>query len=165
MTGYGDLGACYATLWAATGATAAIGALTSLKLVYVAAPHDALQASAATVLELVGHNALVALWPLALVAIGWPAIPIVRIVGDALVTGQLLAHGLLIGDAWAQHPHLWRYLPHLPFEWLALAAPSAGWLLARRGPAGAVRPCVPLAATSIAALVVAAVLETWAVPL
>lgn len=164
MTARGGIGVAYLALWMATGSGAAIGAVTGARLAHAAVPDDALAASAATALELLAHNAPVALWPLALVAVGWPDIPVVRIAGDALVAGQLLAHGLVVGDALAQHPQLWRFLPHLPLEWLALATPAAGWLLARRDLAGRQR-VAGLAATSIAALIVAAGLETWAVPL
>jgi hypothetical protein len=131
----------------------------------IGAPHDALPATLTTARSLLVHNALVALWPLALVGLGWPHIPGARHVGDALIGGQLLAHGALIGTALAQHPELWRYLPHLPAEAIAITAPAATWLHARRGE----RPNTPRmlahATTAIVLLVVAALLETYAVPI
>jgi hypothetical protein len=117
------------------------------------------------VVELVAHNLPVAVWLLALVALGWPALPGARRVGDALVVGQLLGHGALVGNALAQHPGLWRYLPHLPLEWLALATPVAVWARARAGRRiGAV--AAGLAALRVAGLLgLAAIVETYLVPL
>lgn len=129
------------------------------------APHDALPATAATFTELIAHNAPVALWPLALVLIGWPALRGVRLLGDALVAAQLLGHGLLVGVALASYADLWRYLPHLPLEWLALALPAATWLDARRRNSQPALP-VGIAATACAAAMIgAAALETYLVPL
>ena len=124
----------YLALWLATLTGAALAAA-GARLQAVEAPRPALTPSLATVGELVEHNTLVALWPLALVALGWPELPGARTAGDLLVAAQLLAHGLLIGTAIGQHPQLWRFLPHLPLEWLALALPAAAWLTARIRPA------------------------------
>lgn len=116
-------------------------------------------------LALVRHNAVVALWPLALVWLGWPAIPVARTIGDALAAGQVLLHGALLGSALAQQPGLWRFLPHLPFELAALALPVAAWIAARHS--GDVNP-IRLAGTVVAVLALvlaAAVLETYLVPI
>lgn len=150
----------YALLWTATLIAAAASA-TGLVGVSTHAPHDALAASPATAWALLLHNAVVALWPLALVALGWPQIPVARQAGDVLVAAQLVVHGTSVGLAFGAQPVLWRFLPHLPAEWLGLSAPIAGWLLARRQ-RDATRT---LAGVSLAALVVAAAVETWAVPL
>ena len=105
------------------------------------------------------------LWPLALVALGWPELPGARTAGDLLIAAQLLAHGLLIGTAIGQHPQLWRFLPHLPLEWLALAIPAAAWLTARTRPARPSRRRVPLVAGAVlAALAGAAAIETYLTP-
>jgi hypothetical protein len=120
----------YAALWAATGAGAAL-TLAGIQLATTSAPRDALDPGAGTAVGLVAHNAAVALWPLALVLLGWPALPGVRRVGDGLIVAQLLTHGLLVGAALGEHHDTWRYLPHLPLEWLAIAAPAASWLTAR----------------------------------
>ncbi len=155
----------YAAIWVATAVGILVAGLTR-PLFDVDAPRDALQASPATVIDLLVHNTLVALWPLALVALDWPRLRGARTAGDVLVAGQLAVHGLLIGVALGQQPSLWRYLPHLPAEWLGLAIAAAGWLYARR----ADRPPAPralagLAACAVAVLAVAAIVETWAVPL
>jgi hypothetical protein len=155
---------CYLALWLATAAGAAL-ASAGVRLVVARAPRDALQPSLDTASGLLAHNALVALWPLALVAIGWPALAGARLVGDALIAAQLLAHGLIVGSALAQHPDMWRYLPHLPLEWLALAIPAAAWLTTRAHPARPAATTVAVAAGAcVAALLCAAALETYLVP-
>lgn len=158
------VGQTYGALWASTGLGAIAAGLGGAQLLHVGKPHDALHPTVATALDLLAHNALVALWPIALATLGWAVIPAARRVGDVLVGGQIALHGLLVGGALGQQRELWRYLPHLPFEWLGLALPAAGWLLSRHAGATPRRLSV-LAAASIAALSVAAAVETWAVPL
>jgi hypothetical protein len=62
-------------------------------------------------------------------------------------------------------PETWRYLPHLPLEWLALAIPAAAWRTAR----GQARPgrlqLVGVAGCCVVVLAGAAVLETYLVPI
>ncbi len=146
-------------------AAGAVLAIAGVELVDVGEPHDALTNTAGTVAALVGHNAVVVLWPLALVALGWPAIPVARAVGDALVAGQLLAHGALLGSALAQHHGLWRYLTHLPVELAALTLPAAVWVAARRGASVTSRGLAGTAAIVLTLVVAAAALETYLVPL
>ena len=88
----------YLALWLATAAGAAL-ASAGVHVIRAAAPRDALEPSLDTASALLAHNALVALWPLALVAIGWPALAGARAVGDALIAAQLLSHGLIVGGA------------------------------------------------------------------
>ena len=153
---------------AITGATAA-GALLGLAgiaLINTRAPHDALTADASTALTLLRLNAIVALWPIALLAIGWHRIPFARRVGDTLVRAQLLGNGLVAGDALGQHPQLWRYLPHLPVEWLAIAIPVAAWVSARRASISYERQTLlAVAVACLGALTVAAAVETYLVPI
>ena len=157
----------YAGLWLATITGAALAGV-GAELQHVAPPRPALEPTLSTLGELLAHNALVALWPLALIALGWPGLAGARRVADALVAAQLLAHGLLVGSALGQHPQLWRYLPHLPLEWLAIAIPAAAWLTARRArparpgwpPAGV----VAIATGALAALAGAAAIETYLTP-
>jgi hypothetical protein len=136
-----------------------------LRLITTPAPRDALAATPRTVLELVAHNLPVALWPVALIFLGWPALPVVRRVGDALVAGQLLGHGALVGNAVAQHPGLWRYLPHLPLEWLALALPAALWAQARAGTTIRAAAIALVGLRVMLLLWLAAIAETYLVPL
>jgi hypothetical protein len=165
------LTACYLSLWLATLAGAAL-TLVGAPLGHVDAPRPALEPTLTTAGGLLGHNALVALWPLALLALGWSELAGARLFGDALIAAQLLAHGLLVGSALGQHPQIWRYLPHLPVEWLGLAIPAGAWLTARHprpgrpDPATAKRTLVlPAAAAGLAALAGAAAIETYLAPL
>jgi len=157
----------YAALWAATGAGAAL-ALAGIHIIAAPAPRDALEPTLGTAVGLGAHNALVVLWPLALVLLGWPALIGVRRVGDGLIAAQLLAHGLFVGTALGQHPDTWRYLPHLPLEWLAIATPTAAWLTARTPhpgcPIGTSLAVLRLAAACVAVLLGAAAIETYLVP-
>jgi hypothetical protein len=157
----------YATLWAATALGAGLAAF-GVRVLTAPTPRDALAPTLQTAAELLGHNALVACWPLALVWIGWPGLAGARRLGDALVAAQLLAHGVLVGSALGQHPQLWRYLPHLPFEWLAITIPAAAWLTARCSRPGhpAVTPgrVLLIACADLAALAGAAAIETYLVP-
>jgi hypothetical protein len=146
------------------GALGAGLAVLGVAVVVVGPPHDALADTPANAIALFRHNLPIDLWPLALVWLGWPAIPVARSVGDALVTGQLVWHGALLGSALAQQPALWRYLPHLPFEYTALALPTAAWWHARRTAKPAATTMLTLTLTVIGLLAAAAILETYLVP-
>jgi hypothetical protein len=157
-----------ATAWTALWATTALGAIAvtaGADVLRTPAPRDALDATLKTAANLATHNAIVALWPLALVALSWPSLPIARRLGDALIAAQLLDHGLVVGGALASQPAMWRYLPHLPAEWLALAAPAGTWATARTHPLGQPAQLGTAAATTLAAVIAAALLETYLVPL
>lgn len=151
----------YGLLWAFSAAGALLAALGGLDLTD-GRPRDALPARPGTLLELVVHNAPVVLWPLALVAVGWAAIPIVRNVGDALIAGHLAGQGLLVGFAVGEYSGLWRYLPHLPIEWLALSIPATAWLTARKG-----HPVAAARSLLLTGLLItgAALVETYGVPI
>jgi hypothetical protein len=154
---------------AALALGAALGcllALAGIDLVRIGTPRDALADTPAVAVTLVHHNLPVTMWPLALVGLGWPAIPFARAVGDALVAGQLLWHGAMVASALVQQPVMWRYLPHLPLEYTALAIPAAAWLRARRErPAPNAGELLGLVGAVVALLVGAAILETYLVPL
>jgi hypothetical protein len=152
-------------IWGATVA-GALPAIAGVRFVSGRPLHDALTATPGTALELMGHNAPVVLWPLALTAIGWPALPGIRLLGDLLVTAQLAGHGLLVGAHLAEQPGLWRYLPHLPLEWLAIAAPAGAWLDARtrHGVRTDDHSLALLLALSLTALLTATLIETYLVP-
>jgi hypothetical protein len=140
--------------------------LAGVALIPAQAPRDALTANADTALTLLRLNAVVALWPIALLGLSWHRIPYIRHLGDALVRAQLLGNGLVAGDALGQHPGLWRYLPHLPLEWLALAIPVAAWVSAGRADLSCERRQLLVVAVScLAVLSLAAVVETYLVPI
>lgn len=150
------------TIWVATAVGGLAGAMRVAGT--TSKPSDALPATPVTIAELVAHNATVALWPIALVAVGWPLLRGVRCVGDALVIAQLAEHGLVVGVALGAQPDLWRFLPHLPFEWLGLAIPAAAWIRARVD--GDNRRPAWLISTGAcgAALAIGAIVETYFVP-
>ena len=77
------------------------------------------------------------------------------------IRAQLLGNGLIAGNALGQHPRLALYLPHLPLEWLAIAIPVAAWQSARDGQRTA---RLRATAATVAALVAAALIETYLVP-
>ena len=150
---------------AATAAGALLG-VAGLALIVARSPHDALTANASTALTLLRFNAVVALWPLTLLALGWDRIPYAGHLGDVLVRAQLVGNGLLAGNALGEHPALWRYLPHLPLEWQAIAIPVAAWVATRRADVLYGRQQLLVVATgSLALLTAAAVVETYLVPI
>ena len=134
------------------------------RVLFVPAPYDALQATPATAAQLLAHNLVVTLWPLALIELGWPRLRGIRWAGDGLIAAQLQWHGALIGTALAQQPELWRYLPHLPFEAVALTVPAGAWISRRSGTRPSPWNAVAPIAVVIGLLAVAAGLETYAVP-
>ncbi len=159
-----DVRRAYLTLWATTAIGATLG-IADVYLFAASAPHDALPATLGSAVGLLAHNAPVAMWPLALIALGWPGLRGARAAGNALIATELVAHGLLVGNALGQHPALWRYMPHLPLEWLALATPAGAWLAARRGTRGSRRWLGHTVARVLAVLALAALVETYFVPL
>jgi len=156
-------GVAYLALWALTAASAAATAAGG-PAGALARPHDALTETPGTALQLLAHNAPVVLWPLALTALGWPAIPLARRIGDALIVGQIAAHALVVGQALGQQPLIWPYLPHLPLEWLTIALPAGAWIAARRHGAAGLTRLASVAAATLLALALAAVTETYLVP-
>jgi hypothetical protein len=106
-------------------------------------------------------------------ATAWPLIPILarahttawlrRLISIAVLASlaiNLLPVGAAIGVYRAQ---LIPYLPHLPFELYAITTGPAAWAIATRHPLSR-RQLALIATSMLATLVIAAVLETWAVP-
>ncbi|GEM_PF-5796815 len=148
----------------ASGVLAAIGAFAGWNVIAVDPPHDALPADVVTFVALLRHNLVVTLWPLALVVLGWAAIPVIRRVGDALVAGQVMLHGAVVGSALVQQPAIWRFLPHLPFEFAALVLPAAAWIVARQAATVSFARALAVALAVVALLVIAALIETYGTP-
>jgi hypothetical protein len=132
-----------------------------------AEPHDAIADSPEQVASLFAHNAWVAAIPLGLGALGWDRTAYLDRLGDLVVTGSLIANGAAVGDALTRSgPELLRYLPHLPFEWGAIALGAGSWLSLRVSEATDRSELLLRAAALCAgALLIAAVLEVYAVPL
>jgi hypothetical protein len=116
------------------------------------------------VLTLAVHNLPIAAWPLLLGVVGAHHSHIRRLVADSLLVGCLAVNVLPVGAALGAYgPALLPYLPHLPFEWAALAAGASAWLLQRHGTLTVHEGLALLALTSCM-LLSAAVLESYAVP-
>ena len=102
-----------------------------------------------------------------LAALGWDRSAGLALAGDLVVAASLIANGAVVGWALARTGlELAAYLPHLPFEWAALAIPAGAWLCLRRGapPIAAALLLRALGLTAVA-LLVAALLEVYAAPL
>ena len=112
----------YLALWLATLTGAALAAA-GARLQAVEAPRPrARRRASPPSRELVEHNALVALWPLALVALGWPELPGARAAGDAARSPRSCSPtACSSAPPSASTPQLWRFLP----------APAAGVARAR----------------------------------
>ena len=106
-------------------------------------------------------------------ATAWPLIPVLaraqrpdwlRRVIHAAVLASVAANLLPVGAAIGVYrDRLVPYLPHLPFELYAITTGPVAWMISTRRPLTR-RQLATIAASMIGALVVAAVLETWAVP-
>jgi len=127
-------------------------------------PRPTLARDTGAALGLLAHNAPVALWPLALLALDWHEIPLARRAGDGLIGAQLTVHGATVGAALATWPELVPWLPHLPAEYAAIALPAGAWIAARRRGGGGRHELALTAALVLVLLALAAALETWAVP-
>ena len=132
-----------------------------------ATPHDAISDSPTAVGSLFLHNAWVAGIPLGLAALGWDRTAGLARVGDSVVMASLAVNGGIVGYAAARSgAELVRYLPHLPFEWGAIALAAGAWLTLRLGATTDRRALLlRTAAFCAAALSVAALLEVYAAPL
>jgi hypothetical protein len=118
----------------------------------------------AHVLSLAVHNLPIAAWPLLLGVVGAHHSHIGRLVADSLLAGCLAVNVLPVGAALGAYgPAVLPYLPHLPFEWAALAMGASGWLLQRHRTLTVHEGLALLALTSCM-LLAASVLETYAVP-
>jgi hypothetical protein len=129
-------------------------------------PHDAIADSPGTVATLFAHNAAVAWIPLGLAAIGWDRTRGLQMTGDLVVLASLIANGAAVGYALSRTGfELVAYLPHLPFEWSAIALPAGAWLCLRRAYTQRRALLLRTLGLSAAALLLAAVIEVYAAPL
>lgn len=162
----------YTTLWAATLATAALIALAPATVTAAVRETLALSLTATAtgppvpgrVLTLAAHNIPIAAWPLLLGLLGVGSEPRARRGADILVGACLLANTLPVGAAVGVYgARLLPYVPQLPIEWAALAVGYGGWLVQRRRVMSGGERLLSLALV-IVVLVLAAALETYAVP-
>ena len=116
------------------------------------------------VLALVAHNLPIAAWPILLGVIGANRSARGRIAADGLVGAALIANTAPVGAALAAYgPRLFPYIPQLPLEWAALTLGTSTWLMQRRRPLQLAEG-IALFALTAALVLIAAVLETVAVP-
>ena len=128
------------------------------------APHDPNAHDVATALSLWFHNARVALAPLAAAAAVQTHRGRVRRAGDLLLGVVFAANVIPLAvelGTWGSR--LLPYIPNAPVELLALVAGPVSWWLVTRGRLP-VRSLWLIAAIVVALLLLAACLETWAVP-
>lgn len=147
-----------------------LGAITSTlvpELGPARAPRPTLRATPGEAIAIAVTNAQTLLAPLLLAAGRWHTSRVTRRVGDIVVAAIVIANATVIGLALGRHPiALPAYLPHLPFEDAALTAAAAAWF-SRRTPSVADRPprsVAMYAALTLALTVLAAFVETYAVP-
>ena len=158
-----------ATLLVVAGAVGAVAGVRDVAHVVVPfdwhrAPHNASAHNLATALSLWFHNARLAVAPLAAAAAVQRGGGRVRRVGDVLF-GFLLAVNVIpvAVDLGTWGSRLVPYIPNAPVELLGLVIGPVAWWLVTRG-------CIPvrslwlIAALVVALLLIAACLETWAVP-
>jgi hypothetical protein len=87
-----------------------------------------------------------------------------RRAGDLIVTALTAASTIPVGiELGRWQGRLLPYLPQLPLEWAALAVAVCVWITARSG-RGPTRRLMVLAGLTLALLIAAASLETWATP-
>jgi hypothetical protein len=155
------------------GATVMVAGLTGLGIALGAIapglasnthPHPTLTGTAGEAVSILINNLRVLAAPFALWAFGFSSARLTRQLGDLLVFGLAALNTLDVGvelERWGLQ--LVPYVPQLPLEWAALVVAIFAWLTARTQDASP-RHMLILAATVIALLAAAAIVETWCVP-
>jgi hypothetical protein len=127
-------------------------------------PHPTLTGSVSDALGILQNNARVLAAPFLLALLGFPSSRAGRLAGDVLVALLVASSAIPVGlELGRWHARLLPYLPQLPLEWAALAVAISAWLAARENHAPARQLAAP-AALTLALLILAAALETWATP-
>ena len=127
-------------------------------------PHATLTGNLADALSILQNNARVLAAPFLLYLLGFPASRTGRLAGDILVALLTAASAVPVGlELGRWHARLLPFLPQLPLEWAALAVAISAWLTARHNHAHPLQLAL-LAVLTLALLVAAAALETWATP-
>ena len=127
-------------------------------------PHTTLAGSFDDAAGIFQNNARVLAAPFLLVLLGLPHSRLGRRAGDLVVTALTAASTIPVGlELGRWQGRLIAYLPQLPFEWAALAVAVHVWISgrSRRGPT---HRLMVLAGLTLALLIAAASLETWATP-
>lgn len=162
----------YAAIWILTllsailiavcgpGVQAPVRTLLGLRLSAADTPRP----TVAHVWVLAAHNIPVCCWPLLLGVIGAHQSRLGRRAADLLVAASVAVNVLQVGLALGAYGlSLVAFVPQLPFEWAALALGATGWRLQQTDPL-TVRQAVMLLVVAVMLLLIAGVLETFAVP-
>jgi hypothetical protein len=163
----GDFLAAYLGLWLVTGLAAgaahSIGAARDLVAsIYHPKLYAHSPADFGTIARRFADNATRG-WPLALALAPYGRWAWAVGLADCLLAANLAVNAALVGGAVGLAGiGIAPYLLHLPMEWAALAVTVSGWLAARRGASRAV--VVAHLGAFVALLLVAAAIETYAVP-
>ncbi len=116
------------------------------------------------VLALGAHNISILTWPLLLGVIGAHRNRLATHIADGLLSVSVAINTLQVGIALGAYgTRLLAYLPHLPFEWAALALGASSWVLQRRR-ALTLAEGVGVLALTASIVLCSAILETVVVP-
>jgi hypothetical protein len=155
-------------LLAAT-ASGLLGELFDPSLFASSAPHPTLIPSVGAAASIFATNLRVAVIPLILIALRFQVGRVSRLLGDVLLAAVLAGNAIRVGLALGRwQDRLLPYLPHLPLEYLAIAAAGAAWLDARRHPVNGrteqLRAAAGYALTAVVLLALAACVEVLLTP-
>jgi hypothetical protein len=127
-------------------------------------PHPALTGSLHDAAGIFVNNARALIAPFLLAGLRLSDTRLGRRIGDVAVIALVGANAVPVGAALGRwQGRLVPYLPQLPLEWAALTVAVSAWLLVRSGDGNL--PCLTvLAAVTLALLIGAASVETWATP-
>jgi hypothetical protein len=158
-----ELAAAAAAVLALTGAGVLAGALDP-RLAGGGHPHPTLTGTVGEAGGILLNNLRALAAPFLLIILRFPAARITRAVGDAAIAAILTVNCVTVGIQLGRwQGRLLPYLPHVPFEFSALACSTCAWLIARDDTKRR-RDLTVLALAAVALLTGAACLETWATP-
>ena len=127
-------------------------------------PHPTLTGSLGDAAGILQNNARVLAAPFLLVVLDFPDNRLGRRAGDLIVAALTAASTVPVGiELGRWQGRLLPYLPQLPLEWAALAVAVHVWISGRSG-RGPTHRLMVLAVLTLALLIAAASLETWATP-
>lgn len=156
----------YLFMFAATAA-AALVELLDPSLFASSAPRPTLLPTLGAAAGIFATNIRLALVPFIVIALRFQSARASRLIGDVLLAGLLGGNAALVGLALGRwQDRLIPYLPHLPIEYLAIAAAAGAWLVVRRrgDHRGALRASAGYAIATVVLLAIAAVVEVLATP-
>jgi hypothetical protein len=127
-------------------------------------PHPTLTGTVGEAASILLNNLRGLAGPFLLIIVGFPGARITRAIGDVAIAAILAVNCITVGIQLGRwQGRLLPYLPHLPLEFSALACSTCAWLIARDD-AKRRRELTVLALATMALLIGAACLETWATP-